>query len=291
MKKLLVNPHFFAIITIFCWAPTYVMTRLIQSDISAGTLGFTRYFVASCLLLILIFAKNIKPPDWKDTPWFIAAGASGFSIYMLIFNYGASLVSAATSSIIIACAPVITALLARVFFREKLNLRKWAAICIEFIGIIVLVMTGSSVTINIGVLWLLLAALLLSVYNILQRKLSRKYSPLQTSIYSIFAGTIMLSIFTPTAIKELPRLTRTNLIYLLILCVFSSAVAYVTWTEALGRAEKTSTVTNYMFITPFLAALLGFILAKETLAAQTILGGIIILTGAFLFNFRPAHKI
>lgn len=54
-----------------------------------------------------------------------------------------------------------------------------------------------------GLMWLFLAALSLSTYNILQRKLTQKYSAMQASTYSIFFGTILLAIFSPAAFREL----------------------------------------------------------------------------------------
>ncbi|WP_207706694.1 DMT family transporter [Acetobacterium tundrae] len=52
-------------------------------------------------------------------------------------------------------------------------------------------------------------------------------------------------------------------VYVLILGVFSSAIAYVAWTKALSVAEKTSQVSNNMFLTPFLTSVLGFLIAGE----------------------------
>ena len=39
-----------------------------------------------------------------------------------------------------------------------------------------------------------------------------------------------------------------------------------------------------MFITPFLTTILGFVMIKEVPNKATILGGIIILSGLFIFN-------
>ena len=51
------------------------------------------------------------------------------------------------------------------------------------------------------------------------------------------------------------------------------------------NAEQTSQVSNYMFITPFLTSVFGFIITHEVPEPATIIGGGIILLGVFLFNF------
>ena len=79
-------------------------------------------------------------------------------------------------------------------------------------------------------------------------------------------------------------------VYVLILGVFSSAIAYVAWTKALSLAEKTSQVSNYMFLTPFLTSILGFLIAGEIPEQSTVIGGIIILAGVFLFNYGERVK-
>lgn len=82
-----------------------------------------------------------------------------------------------------------------------------------------------------------------------------------------------------------PGRSPVQLLYISLLGVFSSAVAYLSWSKALSIAEKASSVSNYMFITPFLTSLLGYLLAKEVPGWNTVLGGSVILSGAFLFHF------
>ena len=125
----------------------------------------------------------------------------------------------------------------------------------------------------------------LSTHNLLQSKLSKKYSGIQTAIVSIWFGTIMLFLFMPNSVGEIKSAPLIQIMYLIILGVFSSAIAYVTWTYAFSKAKNTSSVTNYMFLTPFLTAIFGIILAKEVPDLSTMVGGIIIIIGMFIYNF------
>ena len=281
MKK---NYHFYAITTIIFWALAFVFTRLALQYFDVYTLSFLRYLAASITLLIIICFIKINKPKKKDLPTFILSGALGFFIYVILFNKGTALVSAATSSIVIAMVPVFTALLATFFYKEKLKIYQWFAIGIEFIGILVLTLMNGSFSINEGVLWLLIAALSLAAYNVIQRKLTKTYSALESSTYSIFFATIMLCIFLPNSISKAIHAPLIQILYVLILGIFSSAIAYIAWAKAISIAEKTTYVSNYMFVTPFLTTILGFIMIDEIPDKATILGGIIILTGLFLFN-------
>ena len=282
--------HIFAFITITGWALGYVFTRLLLPYYSAFPLGFMRYLTASVTLLIFVLIKKIKPPKLKDIPIFILSGAVGFFLYMITFNKGHETVSAATGSVIIATVPLITAFFASFIYKEKLKAFQWVAILIEFSGVIVLTVLSGGFTVNKGLLWLFFAALGLSSYNLIQRTLTKKYTPLCSTAYSIFAGALLLSIFSPKAIAEAAQAAPISFVYLITMGVFSSAIAYVAWAKAFTLAEKTSQVSNYMFITPFLTSIFGFVLANEVPDKATVLGGAIILLGVLIYNFGEKLK-
>jgi len=276
--------HPYAMVTILFWSLAYVFTRLTLQYFSAFSLGFLRYFIASCTLLFIAVFLRLKPPHKKDIPWFLAAGGVGFFLYMIAFNQGQAVVTAATGSIVIATVPVITALLARFVYQEHLTKIQWVAIFLEFAGAAVLTLMHNTFSLNHGVLWLLLAALFLSLYNLLQRRLTKTYTPLQTSAYSIFFGTLLLAIFAPAAVRELSHAPPIHFLYLAVLGIGSSAIAYVSWAKAFSKADQTSQVSNYMFVTPFLTSILGFLIAQETPDVSTLIGGIIIMFGVLLFH-------
>ena len=277
--------HPYAIITILCWALAYVLTRMALQYYSPFALGCLRYCIASLVFIVVAVKSKMKLPRRQDLPWFILAGAFGFFLYMIVYNQGQGTVTAATASIVLATVPVMTALMARVFYREKLTWLKWLAIAIEFSGVAVLTLMKTALSMSAGVLWLLLAALFISLYNLLVRRLTKTYSPLQTTAFSIFFGTLLLCIFLPASLPEAVNAPAIQWLYLAILGLFSSALAYVCWSTAFARAEKTSQVSNYMFITPFLTSILGFLIAHEIPDRPTLIGGAVILLGVFMFNF------
>ena len=283
--KLRDNYHLLAGLTIFFWSLAFVLTRLALQYFSPFSLGFLRYFIASVFLIVFLFAAKIKRPGKGDLPWFVLSGFFGFFLYMIAFNKGSQTLTAATGSVIMATVPVLTALAARVFYREKISVIRWAAIAVEFSGVVILTALYQSFSLTAGLPWMFLAALALSLYNLLQRKITNAYSGLQASTFSILAGTALLAVFTPATVTETAGAPPAALFYVIILGIFPGAIAYATWAQALKKAEKTSSVTNYMFLTPFLTTLLGFLLAGEKPDFATIVGGAVILAGLFLFHF------
>ncbi len=276
--------HLYAMITQICWALAYVYTRLALQYFNPYSLGLLRFFIASVSLMFVLIFMKIKPPAAKDIVWFVISGATGFFLHMVFFNVGTSYVTAATSSVVIATVPIITALMAFLFYAESLAAHQWVAVAIEFAGILVLTLVDNSFSANKGVLWILATAFFLSIYNLVQRRLTKEYSSLQVSSYSIFIGTAMLAIFAPGAIREVQQAPVDQLFNIGLLGVVSSAVAYVAWAKAFSKAEKVSQVSNYMFVTPLLTGVLGFLIAGEVPGISTIVGGVIIILGLVLFN-------
>lgn len=271
-------------ITILIWAMAYIFTKAGLHYYSPIGLSVFRYLAASAFLLGVILVKKIAPPDKKDLLWFFLSGATGFTIYVVAFNLGAGSVSVATASIIIATTPVITALAARTVFGERIKPLEWCGIVVEFIGVIVICSWQGIFTLRVGVLWILLAALSFSVYNIVLRKLNHKYTPIQITAYSIFAGTILLLFFLPGTLSELRHSVWQANISVIVLGVICSGIGYLLWSKALALAERTSEVTNYLFLSPFLTTVLGVVLLYEIPGISTWIGGAIIMAGMVLFE-------
>ncbi|MPM79600.1 hypothetical protein SDC9_126639 [bioreactor metagenome] len=101
----------------------------------------------------------------------------------------------------------------------------------------------------------------------------------------------MLCIFLPSTIEETANAPAIQIFYVVILGVLSSAAAYCAWAKALSLAKNVSSVSNYMFVTPFLTSILAMAIAGESVEASTAIGGIFIFAGLVLFTFAGKLKV
>lgn len=278
--------HIYAIITIVLWSLGYVMTRIAIQHFTPEAISFLRYFVAALALFIYALIKKPRLPKLNDIPMFFVGGAIGFAIYVYFINVGSKTLTASAVSFIISASPVITAILARIILGEKIGLIGWLSIFCAFAGVGVITFYNGGFTLNSGVIWICAAAVLISCYNIFQRKLMTRYSPLEITTYCIMAGAILLSVFAPQSFPQMKTASITQIITVLILGIFSGGVAYTCWAYALNKAKQTSEVTNYMFTTPVITTFLGFVLIGETPHASVYIGGILVLLGVFFINKR-----
>lgn len=274
----------FAFGTIFLWASAFPVTKMALSYFTPQALGFIRYLTATICLLLIGYLKKIGLPKTRDIPKFLFSGGMGFFMYIIAFNTGSIYLTSATSSIIIAIAPILTALMSNFLLKEKINVYGWIAIIMEFVGILFLTLWDGKFLLNVGVLWMMCAAIVLAIYNITQREYSKNYTAFQSTTYSIIGGTILLSIFMPESIPQIIEAPLKAWSLIVYLGIFPSAIAYIWWTKALSIAKITSEVTNFMFVTPLLSGIMGCILIGEYPSSATYIGGSIILSGLMLFN-------
>ncbi|MHB8061295.1 MAG: DMT family transporter [Ruminiclostridium sp.] len=270
--------------TVLLWASAFVFTKISLTYFTASAVGVLRYLIASIFFLIIVFCKQIGLPERRDIPKFLVSGALGFTFYMIAFNEASRSLTSATGSIIIASSPVITALFANIVFKEKIKLMGWLAIAVEFCGILILTLWDGVFSMNMGIFWMLGASVCISSYNLFQRYYRKKYTALQSTAYNIFAGTLFLLVYLPDAVGQLMIAPVQQWLVVIFMGIFPSAFAYLWWAKALSIAEKTSDVTNFMFVTPLMATLMGFLMIGETPVAATFIGGGIIIAGLLMFQ-------
>lgn len=125
MNKDILRSQVYVLLTVVMWSGAYVYTKVTLLTFSTSVLGLLRCGVATLCLMTFLACHRQPAVTWHDIPVFILSGEYGFALYFLAFNTDSRSLNPTTASIIIALCPIISALPARVIFREKLLLRQW----------------------------------------------------------------------------------------------------------------------------------------------------------------------
>ena len=274
----------YALITAIIWGTGVVFIRLTFGSFSVVSLAVSRVWLAAITMLIICFIKKIPLPRLRDVPVFFIAGATGFVFYTVFYNMGFSRVPASTGTVVLASSPIFTALIARVFLKERIRPLGWVFTGVSFVGILILVLWNGVLSINGGVLYLLLTATLLSCYNLIQRRLTKRYSALQSCAYSIIASALLMSPLLPSAVSDAVAADTTAIAVLIFLGVGGSGVAYLLWSKAFSLAKRTADVSNFLYLPPFLAIIVAFAVFSELPDWGTVIGGAVILFGLWMFQ-------
>ncbi|MEL3906451.1 MAG: DMT family transporter [Treponema sp.] len=276
------------VFAVFFLATSFPFSRIALQQFSPYSLGFLRCAIASVMFVIIGRYKSIRfPRKLYDMVLLFLSGATGYGIYLLLFNKGIQTITSATSSIIIATTPIMTACAAAVLYKEKISKIGIVSIAVSFCGVLIIILWSGVLSVNTGVLWTFAAAILATVYNLVNRTLSRmQYTSVEIITYSMICGALILLPFAGQGVHEMVQADGKHLGALLFLGVVTSGAGFFLLTKGIEIAEKTTDVTNYLFAGPFVATILGYLMLGETLTAGTALGGSLIIVGIILFALK-----
>ncbi|MCL2248024.1 MAG: DMT family transporter [Oscillospiraceae bacterium] len=274
-----------ALLAIFLWASAFPGTRYALQYYSPVSLMTLRFVAASLTLGIVGLFKKISLPKIRDLPMFAISGLSGVFLYSLLFNLASVTLQAGVTSFVVASSPIFTMILVRIFLKEKVKTICWVGVFVSSVGLAAITLTEvTDFALNSGMVLIILAAVCSGVYSAVMRGLTRKYTALEATTYTIIFGTLGMLFFLPEAISEIPNATFFANTVVLFMGIFPAALSYLAWGYALAKAKKTAHVTVFSYLIPFISSVLGFLWLGETLSAITIVGGIIIIGGMLMTN-------
>lgn len=251
-----------------------------------GELALLRFGTASLALTLFALARQMRLPDRADLPRIGLAGLLGISIYHVALNFGEVTVHAGAASMLIAAGPVFTALLSALFLEERLTRLGWGGILLAFGGVSLIALSGGKgLQFTPGSLLILLAAAVAAVYTILSKPSLRKYSALEFTCYSIWAGTLPLLVFLPGLLHRFHTAAPPATFAVVYLGLFPAAIAYVLWNFALSKMPA-SLLSSCLYLSPVLASFIAWMWLGETPGLLTVTGGGIAILGVILVQTK-----
>jgi len=274
-----------ALLAIFLWASAFPGTRYALQYYGPVSLMTLRFVTASLTLSIVGIIRKIRLPKLRDLPMFAISGISGVFLYSLLFNFASVTLQAGVTSFVVASSPIFTMILVRIFLKEKVKAICWVGVFVSFVGLAAITLTEvTDFALNSGMVLIILAAICSGIYSAVMRGLTRKYTALEATTYTIIFGSLGMLFFLPEAISEISGATFFANAVVLFMGIFPAALSYLAWGYALSKAKKTAHVTVFTYLIPFISSLLGFFWLGETLSAFTIIGGIVIIGGMVMTN-------
>ena len=289
MEKSKVMGHIFAIITILVWGSCFVLTKNLLVYFTPIQIIPLRMGLAYITLWILR-PRTMKLP-WKDELMFILIGITGGSFYFFLQNTASAHTSAANVSILVSMSPILTVILAQLFSRkgEKLGKLVYIGAVVAIAGVVLVVLNGTlSFHLSpLGDLLALAAALMWAVYSILVKRYTERYDNFLVTrrvFLWAFLTSLPLVLLTDGLPSLTPLFTQPNiLISWLFLGVFGNAVCFAIWNIAFKRLGVVVT-NNYLYASPFVTVVVGWLLLDEKISWMSILGAVLITLGVIFAN-------
>ena len=274
-------------ITVLSWASAFPLIRVGMRALGPLELASARFLVAGAIALAWLAFSRPPLPTRADALRFLLCGLVGISIYNGLLNQGERSVSAGAAAFIVNIAPILTAILATAFLRERFKPWGWAGALVSFAGVgLIALGQPDTLAFDGGAILVAGAALCTAIYFVVQRPLVARYGALASTAYTLIAGALFLLPFLPGALPRLAAPGGGPLIATVVaLGVFPAAIGYGAWTYALGRFGA-ARAANFLYLVPPVAALIGFVALGETMNALTLVGAAVAIGGVAIVNTR-----
>ena len=271
------------------WASAFVAIRHLGDQISPGPLSLGRLAVGSVALGAVLITRGWIRPASGDWVRLVAIGILWFGIYNVALNAGERRVDAGTAAMLIQVAPVLIAVLAVLFLRERSGMFLWVGLVVAFAGVAVIGLTTSPGGDRdvLGVVLCLVSAAAYSVSVILQKPLLTRMTALQVTWVACTVGTIACLPFAPGLWRDASAASVGDVGWIVYLGVFPTAVAFTAYAYALTHMSASNLgVTTYLV--PPITVLMAWVLLAETPPALAYVGGGLCLAGVALARRRRA---
>ncbi len=198
--------------------------------------------------------------------------------------------SAMNLSLISITFPVFVLILERIWFKQAISAQRGAGIVIVLLGVVCLITRGHlsvllHISFAIGDLWMLLAAVIFSLYSLLLRQKPKGISINSLQFSCFMLGLLfLLPAFAWQQFSQGPCvLTATTGPAVLYVGIFASLVAFIFWNRAVDTIGPLKAAMVY-YTSPLFSGILAWVFLKEPMGVIHLVSLSMILSGIGLTN-------
>ncbi|TSA32306.1 MAG: DMT family transporter [Opitutales bacterium] len=264
---------------IVAWGMSWVSVRTVLTELDAGQVGAMRYLIASAVMVPVWFWRGRPLPARSDLLLVTLLGLFGFCFYNLGINFGEKTVDAGTGSLLISFQPILVIVIGVLLRREVVSLVAWIGILISMAGVIMTAIGGSvGLTLNLGTILILGAALSSAIQTLINKALTRRYHALDVTTWAIWIGTIGLLPFAHDLPGAWGHLSTNGLLHLIFLGVVPAALCYTLFAWVLTQVPI-ATAMSAVYAIPVFSLIFGWLMLGERPATMTLVGGAVTIIG------------
>ena len=243
--------------------------------------GFIPFFVVLIGLLIIYKKKLLK--EIINNGWHGFFYACTFTVTNIVFVISIENTNVANTLIMIALAPMLSAIISFVFLKEIPDKKTWIAITITTLSVIYIFYDSLDAGDFLGNFLGLVCATGLAVGAVIIRS-AKKIS----LVPSAMMGKLMVTLIALIFANEL-KLEKNDIVIVPLMCVMCVAIPFVLVTLA-PRYITAAEVNLFFLLETILGPLWVWFVIKEQPSFETIVGGSIIVVTIAIHSFLALRK-
>ena len=275
------------------WGCGFFFGKIALREMSSQFMVLYRFLFALLVLAPLLITHR---PRLNGREWGLLAVASflGVPVQFLIQFYGLSLTTVSHASLMVGTMPVILAVGAVLFARERMDGVGWAALAASTTGAALIAVSGGGMGAAslMGDLLVVGSLMIALFWVLLNKRLMERQSHVVVTAYGVLLGTAMLAVWVPlrygmppaggVSWKAWAALGASGL-----LCTAATTLLW-NWGLTQVPASQAGVLLN---MEPLIGSLLGVLVLKERLGPSAWMGGAMILLAAWTLTVRGSAAV
>jgi len=273
------------------WAGNYPLAKIGLHELGPVTMSALRALIAAPLLVLVsrLIEGPLPPLARRDLIAVVVLAVSGFVGNSALWYVGLRLTSPANAGILGAASPVVVALAAAAWLRERVSPVNLAGIGLTLVAVLLTIAQGSprtllTLSVNRGDVIILVSQSLWVVYTLYSRANLSTFSPLQ-----MLAGAhvVAAGLLVPMALVERPWHAFAHASWVgfsvVLYSAFLGTPAHIAFYQAV-RTVGPSRAAVFMNLIPFMVLGLSWLMLGEPIhwyhwvGAIGVIGGVVLTT-------------
>jgi drug/metabolite transporter (DMT)-like permease len=269
------------------WGASYLFIKVALDDLSPAGIVFTRTALAALVLLPFAIKSGGMAPLWRRAPGIAALAAIQVAGPFLLISAGEQHIASSLAGILVASAPIFTAILATWLDQtERLSTNGIAGVAVGILGVALLLgvdVEGSGLA---GGLMVVLASVGYALGGFGLKRYFKGYQPLALVAGTMTASAVMT---LPLFLIDLPdHVALDTAGAMAALGLGGTGIAFVIY-YTLNHAIGPTRTSLVAYVAPVFAVVYGVTLLDESFGATTALGIVLIVGGSWLAARAPAR--
>ena len=276
------------------WALQFTCIKLVQDQIGAFSTVFIPMTLATVFMIPFVYkdVKANKSRKLADLKIFILLALLGQFPAQVLLTIGTQQSTASNGSIIALTLPVVSAILAVIFLKEKMTGLRWFSFAIAIVGVVLcssrdLASMSFSTQYIIGNLLIFSGILGSGFYNTICKKISEDYTEMEILFYSYIFMLVLLFPFVwfyeGNVLLNIGLFTTNTWIGLILLTIFHNFLSMILFLTALKKLEAIQVALSNFLIT-FFGLPIAVIFLNEKLSTMAIVGGLLVLVSTIIIT-------
>ncbi len=284
------NGYTYLLLASLSYASMSVVVRSLSTDFGPFTQTFLRLIVSGLLtlLLVILTKKHFLLKHKKDYYLMLITGVAGYGFQIIFFTLAVYHTTIGNTLFINSAYPIITAILAYFFLKEKLTRHIILSLGLLIIAVFLFFNPQdlSSSKYFTGNMYAVLTAISVALYIVCIRIMTKRgNAPETVTLWSVWIA-VLTSGIGAFRFETITLPTTSEPWLLLLLFGFFNFAAFNLMNKGFTTIPA-STGTMVMMVEPLIGVLLGFLFYHEIPTITFLIGALVLFVAVYIAVFKP----